>query len=166
MTQTRPSQLAVETTVSALREKSKLRRHFRRFDMLFFLICTVMTLDTIGAVASNGAQGFTWLLFLAVFFFLPYSLCIAELGSAFPQEGGPYVWTRLAFGRPAWRSRPPPASVASQPGSVDAVPPSVVPLLGYRRGLAGSPLTRVARPSRERPADLPGRWLRPSLMRS
>jgi glutamate:GABA antiporter len=95
-----PSQLVVETTASALREKSKLRRHFRRFDMLFYLICTVVTLDTIGAVASNGAQGFTWLLFLAVFFFLPYSMSIAELGSAFPQEGGPYVWTRLAFGRP------------------------------------------------------------------
>jgi glutamate:GABA antiporter len=94
------SQLVVETTASALREKSKLRRHFRRFDMLFYLICTVVTLDTIGAVASNGAQGFTWLLFLAVFFFLPYSMSIAELGSAFPQEGGPYVWTRLAFGRP------------------------------------------------------------------
>jgi glutamate:GABA antiporter len=95
-----PSQLVVQTTASALREKSKLRRHFRRFDMVFFLICTVVTLDTIGAVASNGAQGLTWLLFLAVFFFLPYSLSIAELGSAFPQEGGPYVWTRLAFGRP------------------------------------------------------------------
>jgi len=95
-----PSELVVQTTESALREKSKLRRHFRRFDMLFYLICTVVTLDTIGAVASNGAQGFTWLLFLAVFFFLPYALSIAELGSSFPQEGGPYVWTRLAFGRP------------------------------------------------------------------
>src|SRR5580658_2476415 len=98
--ETLPSQLIVATTASAVREKRKLRRHFRRFDMLFYLICTVVTLDTIGAVASNGAQGFTWLLFLAVFFFLPYALSIAELGSAFPQEGGPYVWTRLAFGRP------------------------------------------------------------------
>ena len=100
MAEALPAQLVVQTTASALQEKAKLRRHFRRFDMLFFLICTVVTLDTIGAVASNGAQGFTWLLFLAVFFFLPYALCIAELGSAFPQEGGPYVWTRLAFGRP------------------------------------------------------------------
>jgi amino acid transporter len=89
-----------ETTAAALREKSKLRRHFRRFDMLFYLICTVVTIDTIGAVASNGAQGFTWLIFLGVFFFLPYALSVAELGSAFPQEGGPYVWSRLAFGRP------------------------------------------------------------------
>src|SRR5947207_9014435 len=88
-----------ETTATALREKSKLRRHFRRFDMLFYLICTVVTIDTIGAVASNGAQGFTWLIFLGVFFFLPYALSVAELGSAFPEEGGPYVWTRLAFGR-------------------------------------------------------------------
>jgi amino acid transporter len=89
-----------ETTATALREKSKLQRHFRRFDMFFYLICTVVTIDTIGAVASNGAQGFTWLIFLGVFFFLPYALSVAELGSAFPQEGGPYVWSRPAFGRP------------------------------------------------------------------
>src|SRR5580693_10357552 len=68
--------------------------------MFFYLICTVVTLDTIGSVASNGAQGFTWLIFLAIFFFLPYGLSIAEMGSAFPEEGGPYLWSRLAFGRP------------------------------------------------------------------
>ena len=75
-----------ETT--ALREKSKLQRHFRRFDVFFYLNCTVVTIDTIGAVASNGAQGFTWLIFLGVLFFLPYALSVAELGSAFPQERG------------------------------------------------------------------------------
>jgi len=94
------SQPVFETTASGRRERSKLRRHFRRFDMFFYLICTVVTIDTIGAVASNGAQGFTWLIFLGICFFLPYALSIAELGSAFPAEGGPYVWTRLAFGRP------------------------------------------------------------------
>ncbi|MGW0551090.1 amino acid permease [Streptomyces altiplanensis] len=36
---------------------------------------------------------------LAVAFFLPYGLLVAGLGSAFPVQGGPYVWTRLAFGR-------------------------------------------------------------------
>jgi len=100
VTATKPDQPVLETTASALREKRKLRRHFRRFDIFFYLICTVVTIDTIGAVASNGAEGFTWLIFLGIFFFLPYGLSIAELGSAFPQEGGPYVWTRLAFGRP------------------------------------------------------------------
>ena len=100
MAQVTRRELVFETTASAVQEKRKLRRHFRRFDIFFYLICTVVTLDTVGAVASNGAQGFTWLVFLGVFFLLPYALSIAELGSAFPQEGGPYVWTRLAFGRP------------------------------------------------------------------
>jgi amino acid transporter len=100
VSQVSDAQPVFETTASAVQEKLKLRRHFRRFDIFFYLICTVVTIDTIGAVASNGAQGFTWLIFLGIFFFLPYALSIAELGSAFPQEGGPYVWTRLAFGRP------------------------------------------------------------------
>jgi amino acid transporter len=34
-----------------------------------------------------------------VVFFVPSALLFAELGTAFPEEGSPYVWTRLAFGR-------------------------------------------------------------------
>jgi len=34
----------------------------------------------------------------AVVFFIPQALLFSELGTAFPQEGGPYYWTRLAFG--------------------------------------------------------------------
>ena len=86
-------------TRAAGEEKSKLRKHFGRFDMLFFLICTLVGVDTLGAVASNGPEGFTWLLFLAVFFFVPYALLTAELGAAFTAEGGCYVWTRMAWGR-------------------------------------------------------------------
>jgi glutamate:GABA antiporter len=86
-------------TVAAVEETSKLQKHFGRFDMLFFLICTLVGVDTLGAVASSGAEGFTWLIFLAVFFFIPYALLTAELGSAFTEEGGCYVWTKLAFGR-------------------------------------------------------------------
>jgi amino acid transporter len=94
-----PADLFDRTTAAALEEKKKLQKHFGRFDMLFFLVCTLVGLDTIGTVANKGAQGFTWLLFLGVFFFFPYALLIAELGSAFPEEGGPYIWSRLAFGR-------------------------------------------------------------------
>jgi len=88
-----------QTTAAALEEKTKLQKHFGRFDMFFFLVCTLVGLDTIGTVASNGAQGFTWLIFLAPFFFFPYALLTAELGSTFTEEGGPYVWTKLALGR-------------------------------------------------------------------
>src|ERR1700748_3507920 len=87
------------TTAAAVEEKAKLQKHFGRFDMLLFLICTLVGLDTLGAVASNGAQGFTWLIFLAVFFFVPYALLTAELGSTFTEEGGSYIWVKLAFGR-------------------------------------------------------------------
>jgi len=89
----------IEESSDAAEEKRKLQKHFGRFDLFFFLICTLVGLDTIGSVAKSGAQGFTWLAFLAVFFFVPYALLTAELGSTFPEEGGPYIWTRMAFGR-------------------------------------------------------------------
>jgi amino acid transporter len=88
-----------ETTAAAAAESAKLQRHFGRFDILFFLICTIVGVDTIATVAGGGGEAFTWMLVLAVIFFVPQALLFAELGSAFPQEGGPYFWTRLAFGR-------------------------------------------------------------------
>ena len=89
----------METTAAAATESAKLQRHFGRFDILFFLICTIVGVDTIASVASSGGEAFTWMIVLAVVFFVPQALLFAELGSAFPQEGGPYFWTRLAFGR-------------------------------------------------------------------
>jgi amino acid transporter len=86
------------TTAAAATESAKLQRHFGRFDILFFLICTIVGVDTIATVAGGGGEAFTWMLVLAVVFFIPQALLFAELGSAFPQEGGPYFWTRLAFG--------------------------------------------------------------------
>jgi glutamate:GABA antiporter len=87
------------TTSAAVEEKKKLKKHFARFDILFFLICTLVGLDTIGSVASKGPEGFTWLAILGLVFFVPYALLTSELGTAFPEEGGSYIWTRLAFGR-------------------------------------------------------------------
>jgi amino acid transporter len=85
--------------IAGQEEKRKLRKYFGRLDLLFFLICTLVGLDTIGTVANIGAQGFTWLIFLGLTFFVPYALLTAELGSTFPEEGGSYIWTRMAFGR-------------------------------------------------------------------
>ncbi len=61
--------------------------------------CAIVGLDTLGQVSSYGAQTFTWVIILAVAFLFPYALVIAELGSAFTQEGGPYEWMKLAWGR-------------------------------------------------------------------
>lgn len=87
------------TTALALQEKGKLIKSLRRFDMWFFTVCAFVGLDTLGTVASNGPEGFVWLLVTAVLFVAPYMFLIAEVGSAFTQEGGPYEWTKLAFGR-------------------------------------------------------------------
>ena len=88
----------LDFTVAATAETEKLQRHFGRFDILFFLICTIVGVDTIATVAQGGGQAFTWMMVFAVVFFVPQALLFAELGTAFPQEGGPYLWTRLAFG--------------------------------------------------------------------
>jgi amino acid transporter len=65
------------------------------------MLAAIIVLDTLGAVSSYGAQAFTWLIVMVVFFLFPYGLVTAELGTAFPEEGGPYVWVREAFGRVA-----------------------------------------------------------------
>jgi amino acid transporter len=76
-------------TAAAVVERQKLQRHFGRFDILFFLICTIVGVDTIATVAQGGGEAFTWMMIFAVIFFVPQALLFAELGAAFPQEGGP-----------------------------------------------------------------------------
>src|SRR5579883_2227087 len=87
------------TTSATLQEKKKLRKEFRYFDMIFYTVAGIIGIDTLGAVSSNGGQAFTWLLISAITFLLPYGLLTAELGSTFTQEGGVYVWCKLAGGR-------------------------------------------------------------------
>ena len=86
-------------TAAASEERTKLRRSVGRLDTAFLMLAAIIVLDTLGAVSSYGAQAFTWLIVMVIFFLVPYGLLTAELGSAFPVEGGPYVWVKLAFGR-------------------------------------------------------------------
>jgi lysine decarboxylase len=97
-----PVELATDDVAVARRsraERSKLRRELGRLDAVCLLISAIVVLDTMGAVAQGGAQTLTWLAVVAALFFVPAGLVIAELGAAFPNQGGPYVWARLAFGR-------------------------------------------------------------------
>lgn len=85
----------------AAREKAKLRKVLRRFDLVLFTACAMVGLDSVAAAAEAGAQAITWLVISLVIFLIPYGMLTAELGSAFPVEGGPYEWAKLAFGRVA-----------------------------------------------------------------
>ena len=80
-------------------DRARLRRVLGRMDTVCFLLSAMIVTDTIGAVATGGGQAFTWLLVLAVTFFVPSALISAELGAALPEEGGVYVWVRRALGR-------------------------------------------------------------------
>ena len=103
MASVRPIELApdVGSARRSRAERSKLRRELGRLDAICLLIAAIVVLDTLGAVAKGGAQTLLWLTVVAVLFFVPAGLAIAELGAAFPNQGGPYVWARLAFGRSA-----------------------------------------------------------------
>ena len=89
-----------------VQEKSKLRKVLRRFDLVMFTACAIVGLDSVAAVSQAGAQAVTWLVISLLLFLIPYGMLVAELGSAFPVEGGPYEWARMSFGRA-------PAAVAS-----------------------------------------------------
>jgi glutamate:GABA antiporter len=94
------AQIAIEhTTKLALEEKAKLKKSFRRLDMILFTVCAMVGMDLIGTIASGGLESVTWLILLAILFLLPYALIMSELGTSFPEEGGPYEWVKLAFGR-------------------------------------------------------------------
>ena len=79
-------------------EKRKLKKSLFRFDMIFFTICAIVAIDTIGQSSSYGAQAIFWLIVSALTFLIPYGLLTAELGAAFPTEGATYDWVRLAYG--------------------------------------------------------------------
>ncbi|MEY9844405.1 APC family permease [Streptacidiphilus sp. MAP5-3] len=78
-----------------------LHRSLGRFDIMALGVAAVISADVIGQIATGGGEAVTWTALLGLLFLVPYALLFAETGAAFPQEGGPYVWVRLAYGRTA-----------------------------------------------------------------
>jgi hypothetical protein len=89
----------IDATADSVEQTKQLKKSFGRKEILAFTICTLVGVDSVGQIANQGPQAITMLIFFSLFFFIPQSLLFAELGTAFPQEGGPYLWARLAFGR-------------------------------------------------------------------
>jgi len=69
-----------------------------RADLLLFSICAILTIDTLASAASMGVSWFSWWILTMVLFFVPYGLMMAELGAAWPGEGGLFIWVREAMG--------------------------------------------------------------------
>jgi len=67
-------------------------------DLVLFYIVVTLSLRWLPLAAAAGPSTILiWLLGVAVVF-LPLALCVMELSSRYPQEGGMYVWSKRAFG--------------------------------------------------------------------
>src|SRR6185436_2117839 len=79
-------------------EPRRFGRVLGRLDLLLFSVSAILTIDTLASAASMGVTWFTWWAIVMLAFFVPYGLLTAELGAAWPSEGGLYVWVREAMG--------------------------------------------------------------------
>src|ERR1035441_1514505 len=67
-------------------------------DLVVFYVVTTLSLRWIPVAASAGPSSIViWIVGLLTIF-IPLALCVMELSSRYPQEGGLYVWTKRAFG--------------------------------------------------------------------
>ncbi|MGE5408321.1 MAG: APC family permease, partial [Syntrophothermus sp.] len=73
-------------------------------DVTLFTVSAMLVIDQLTASASIGTGTIAWWLLAIVFFLVPYGLITAELATAYPEQGGIYVWVKRAFGR-RWAAR-------------------------------------------------------------
>jgi amino acid transporter len=67
-------------------------------DLVMFYVVITLSLRWIPMAASGGPSSIViWVIGL-VTIFIPLALCVMELSSRYPQEGGMYVWSKRAFG--------------------------------------------------------------------
>ncbi len=68
------------------------------WDVLLFCIAAVLGPRWIAAAAHSGQSSISLWILAAVLFFVPTAFIVVELSTRFPEEGGLYVWTKMAFG--------------------------------------------------------------------
>jgi amino acid transporter len=67
-------------------------------DLVLFYVVATLSLRWIPLGAATGPSSLViWAIGLAAVF-LPLALCVMELSSRYPEEGGMYVWSKHAFG--------------------------------------------------------------------
>jgi amino acid transporter len=67
-------------------------------DLVMFYVVATLSLRWIPVAASAGPNSIViWFIGLATIF-VPLALCVMELSSRYPEEGGMYIWSKHAFG--------------------------------------------------------------------
>lgn len=80
------------------------RRVMNLLDVTLFSVSAILVVDQLTASASIGVGTIGWWLLAIILFLVPYGLITAELATAYPEQGGIYVWAKRAFGR-RWAAR-------------------------------------------------------------
>jgi len=80
------------------------KKKFRLFDAILGTVCLTLVCESVMPTAAIGNTQYFWWILLLVGFCLPYGMISAELGTAYPSEGGLYDWVKKAFG-PKWAGR-------------------------------------------------------------
>lgn len=66
--------------------------------MIAFFVMTVFWSSNVTGVATGGTAGLTYWLIIALLFFAPCCVVVAQLGKLYPHEGSIYNWTYRALG--------------------------------------------------------------------
>lgn len=75
-----------------------LERALKTRDLVLFNVAAIVGMRWIALAAANGPSSlFLWVL-AAIVFFIPQGFAVTALATAFPEEGGLYVWTSKAYG--------------------------------------------------------------------
>ncbi len=85
-------------TISDHTAEPQPRRELGLRDLVLFYVVVTMSLRWLPLAAAAGPSTIViWLLGVAVVF-IPLALCVMELSSRYPEEGGMYIWSKHAFG--------------------------------------------------------------------
>ena len=98
---TPPGEIPVRTEslrVPVLHQQAQPKRTMGFLDVVLFYVVTGISLRWIATAASAGPSAVVIWFGAWVTFYTPLALSVIELSSRYPEEGGLYVWSKLAFG--------------------------------------------------------------------
>ena len=75
-----------------------LRKAMGFSDLVLFYVVTALSLRWIATAAAAGPSSIVIWIAGCLAYFVPLTLCVLELSSRYPEEGGMYVWSKKAFG--------------------------------------------------------------------
>ena len=76
----------------------QLPRTLGFWDVLLFFVTAGANLQWVATAAAAGPSSITVWLMACLSMYLPLGLCVMEMSTRYPDEGGLYVWSKHAFG--------------------------------------------------------------------